>query len=69
MITEQGLQLNTYHIYKYHLPLHLQTAPAASHLADQGVEIVVELGDLQLRQVDVGRVEGEPHRETEFRVH
>ena len=68
MITEQGLQLNTYHIYKYHLPPHLHR-PAASHLADQGVEIVVELGDLQLRQVDVGRVEGEPHRETEFRVH
>ena len=37
-------------------------------LPDEALDGSVLVGDLELRQVDVGRVEGEPHREAELGV-
>ena len=34
-----------------------------------GVESVVDLGDLELLELDGGQIEGEPHRERELGVH
>ena len=42
---------------------------APLHLPDEALDGAVLVGDFELRQVDVGRVEGEPHRETELRIH
>ena len=41
---------------------------APLHLPDEALDGAVLVGNLELRQVDVGRVEGEPHREAELCV-
>ena len=38
-------------------------------LLENGVEFVVYLRDLELLELDGGRIEGEPHRERELGVH
>ena len=42
---------------------------AVLELLEHGVEAVVDLWDLELLELDGGRVEGEPHGERELGVH